>query len=135
MKRHRVKCKQQPKWLNVEIIDAVKAKDRYKSINYDEQYKIRRNKVCFLIKQQKKPQYSENLNESVNNPVSVWKSFKEIWASKYMHSWWIFSLKVDNNSIENPKRYCRSIHKYFVSAASKIKEPPLASNFDKLKEF
>ena len=52
-----------------------------------------------------------------------------------MHNCGIFSLKIDNNSIENPKRYCRSIHKYFVSVESKVKEPPLASNFDKLKEF
>ena len=44
-------------------------------------------------------------------------------------------MKVDNNSIENPKDIADQFNKYFVSVASKIKEPPLASNFDKLKEF
>ena len=44
-------------------------------------------------------------------------------------------MQVDNNSIENPKDIADQFNKYFVSVASKIKEPPLASNFDKLKEF
>ena len=135
MKQHRVKRKQQPKWLNGEIIEAIKTRDRYKSINDNEQYKIWRNKVCSLIKQSKKHHYSEILNENANNPASVWKLFKEIGASKCKDSCGIFSLKVDNNSIENPKDIADQFNKYFVSVASKIKEPPLASNFDKLKEF
>ena len=135
LKQHRVKRKQQPKWLNGEIIDAIKTRDRYKSINDNEQYKIWRNKVCSLIKQAKKHQYSEILNENANNPASVWKLFKEIGASKCKDSCGIFSLNVDNNSIENPKDIADQFNKYFVSVSSKIKEPPLASNFDKLKEF
>ena len=86
-----------------------------------------------LIKQSKKHQYSEILNENANNPASVWKLFKEIGASKCKDSCGIFLLNVDNNSIENPKDIADQFNKYFVS--SKIKEPPLASNFDKLKEF
>ena len=135
LKQHRVKRKQQPKWLNGEIIDAIKTRDRYKSINENEQYKIWRNKVCSLIKQSKKHQYSEILNENANNPASVWKLFKEIGASKCKDSCGIFSLNADNNSIENPKDIADQFNKYFVSVSSKIKEPPLASNFDKLKEF
>ena len=135
MKQHRVKRKQQPKWLNGEIIDAIKTRDRYKSISDNEQYKIWRNKVCSLIKKSKKHQYSEISNENANNPASVWKLFKEIGASKSKDSCGIFSLNVDNNSIENPKDIADQFNKYFVSVSSKIKEPPLASNFDKLKEF
>ena len=108
LKQHRVKRKQQPKWLNGEIIEAIKKRDRYKSKNDNERYKIWRNKVCSLIKQSKKHQYSEILNENANNPASVWKLFKEIGASKCKDSCGIFSLKVDNNSIENPKD-CRSV--------------------------
>ena len=78
LKQHRVKCKQQPKWLNGEIIEAIKTRDRYKSINDNEQYKIWRNKICSLIKQSKKHQYSEILNENANNPASVWKLFKKL---------------------------------------------------------
>ena len=35
-----------------------------------------------MIKQSKKHQYSEILNENANNQASVWKLFKEIGASK-----------------------------------------------------
>ena len=59
LKQHRVQRKQQPKWLNGEIIDVLKIRDRYKSINDNERYKIWRNKVCSLIKQSKKHQYSK----------------------------------------------------------------------------
>ena len=40
LKQHRVKRKQQPKWLNGEIIEAIKTRDTYRSINDNEQYKI-----------------------------------------------------------------------------------------------
>ena len=61
LKSHRVKYKQQPKWMNPEIIDAIKTRDRYKSLNNDNQYKILRNKVASLIKQSKKAQYLERV--------------------------------------------------------------------------
>ena len=35
MKEHRVKNKQQPKWLIPEIMDAMKPRDRYKALNND----------------------------------------------------------------------------------------------------
>ena len=44
-------------------------------------------------------------------------------------------MKVDNNSIKNPKDIADRVYKYRVSVSSKIKEPPYTSNFDKLKEF
>ena len=49
------------------------------------------------------PQYTKILNENANNPATVCKLFKEIGARKYKQRCGIFSLKVDNNSIENPK--------------------------------
>ena len=91
LKQHRVKRRQQPKWLTGEIIDANRTRESYKSINDNEQYKFWRNKVCNMIKQSKKQQYSEILNENAKNPASVWKLFKEIGASK--NSADIFPLK------------------------------------------
>ena len=35
-----------------------------------------------MITTSKKRQYSEIINENVNNPFSVWEHFKEIGASK-----------------------------------------------------
>ena len=60
----------------------------------------------------------------------MWKLFKEFGASKCKDNCGIYSLKVDNNSIENPNDITDQFNKYFVSVASKIKEPLLASNFD-----
>ena len=82
LKQHRVKRQHQPKWLTGEIIDAIKTRERYKCINDNEQYKCWRNKVCYMIKQSKKQQYSEILNENAKNPASVWNLFKEIAARK-----------------------------------------------------
>ena len=53
-----------------------------KSINANEIYKFWENKVCNMIKQSKKQQYSEMMNENAKNPASTWKLFKEIGASK-----------------------------------------------------
>lgn len=78
LRKHRVKRKQQPKWLTADIIEAFKTRDRFKSVNNEEQYKIWRNKVNKMIKVSKKQQYSEIINENDKNPASVWKLFKEL---------------------------------------------------------
>ena len=135
LKQHRVTHKQQPKWLTGDIIDAIKTRDRYKAINNNEQYKIWRNKVCSMIKQSKKLQYSEILNENNNNPASVWKLFKEIGASKHRDNSNISSLKIQDNIIEHPQAIVDEFNKFFVTVASKIKQPIVNSNFDKLKQF
>ena len=54
MKSQRVKHRQQPKWITPEIIEAIKTRDRHKSINNETQYRIWRNKIVMLIKQSKK---------------------------------------------------------------------------------
>ena len=82
MKQHRVKHKQQPKWLSPEILDAMKTRDRYKSINNDQQYKIWQNKVTKLIENSKKQKYKAFIEENNNKPASVWKIFKELGATK-----------------------------------------------------
>ena len=56
VKKHRVKRKQQPKWLTVDIIDAIKTRDRFKSNNNHEEYRVWRNKVNKIIK------FSKNSN-------------------------------------------------------------------------
>ena len=56
-----------------------------------------------MIKQSKKHQYSEILNENANNPASIWKLFKEIGESKRKGSADIFSLKTSDSVTENPE--------------------------------
>ena len=82
LRQHHVKRKQQPKWLTADIIDAFKTRDRLTSLNNHEQNKIWRNKVSKMITASKNRQYSEIINENVNNPSSVLEHFKEIGASK-----------------------------------------------------
>ena len=94
------------KWLTGEIIDAIRTRERCKSTNDNEQYKIWR-------KQTKKHQYSEILNENANNPASVWKLFKEIGASKRKDSADIFSLKINDNAFENPKDIANEFNIFF----------------------
>lgn len=135
LKQHRVKHKQQPKWLTGEIIDAIKTRDRYKSINDDNQYKSWRNKVCSMIKQSKKNQFSEILTENANNPASIWKLFKELGASKRKDNCNVHSLKVNDMLIDSPVDIADQFNKFFVTVASKIKEPIMTSNFDQLEQY
>ena len=135
LRQHRVKRKQQPKWLTADIIDAFKTRDRFKSLNNQEQYKIWRNKVNKMIKASKKRQYSEIINENVNNPSSVWKLFKELGASKRNIGSSIFSIRINDKTIDNPSEISSEFNKFFVSVASKIKEPVVPSNFDRLRTF
>ena len=134
LRKHRVKRKHQPKWLHVsaDIIEAFKKRDRFKSLNNQEQYKIWRNKVSKMIKVSKKRQYSKIINENVNNPASVWKLFKELGASKRNIGTSILSLKINDKTIDNPSEISSEFNKFFVSVASKIKEPILPSNFGRL---
>ena len=135
LRQHRVKRKQQPKWLTADIIDAFKTRDRFKSLNNQEQYKIWRNKVSRMIKASKKRQYSEIINENVNNPSSVWKLLKELGASKRNIGSSLFSIKINDKTIDNPSEISSEFNKFFVSVAIKIKEPVVPSNFDRLRTF
>lgn len=134
LKKHRVKHKHQPKWLTSEIIEAMKTRDHYKSLNDDVHYKIWRNRVGNLIKQSKKTQYTAILNENQNNPGSIWKLFKELRVNKKSKAP-ITSLKINSKETEDCNEIVNEFNKFFVSIASNLKEPTEHSNFDKLKTF
>ena len=57
IKQHRVKHKNQPQWLSPEILEAMKCRDRHKSLDNDDEYKVWRNKVIKMIQHAKKVQY------------------------------------------------------------------------------
>ena len=135
LKSHRVKYKQQPKWMTPDIIDAIKTRDRHKSLNNDNQYKIWRNKVTSLIKQSKKAQYSAIINENNNNPSSVWKLFKEIGIKNKNNISKISSIKIGENCVDDNFEMATHFNNFFVSIASKLKGPIKSCNFEKLKDF
>ena len=65
-----------------------------------------------MITTSKKRQYSEIINENVNNPFSVWKLFKEFGASKRNIGTSIFSLKIDDKTIVNPSEISSELNKF-----------------------
>ena len=135
LKTLRVKRKQQPKWLTPEIIEAIKTRDRYKSLNEDILYRSWRNKVVNLIKKSKKSQYSAIINENNNNPSSIWKLFKEIGINKQKSNTSISKVKINGQECEDHNKMANAFNKFFVSIASNLKEPIENSNFEKLNTF
>ena len=93
------------------------------------------NKVASLIKQSKRAQYSALINENNNNPGSVWKLFKEIGIKRKNNTSKIPSLKLGNNCIEDDFEMATQFNNFFVSVASKLKEPVEDCNFDNLRDF
>ena len=134
LKKHRVRYTQQPKWLTSDIIEAIRTRDRYKSLNDEAQYKIWRNRVVNLIKKSKKTQYRAIIDENNNNPGSIWKLFKEISINKKSNAT-ISSLKVDGKEIDDNFEIVNEFNKFFISVASNLKEPIETSSFDILKTF
>ena len=65
-----------------------------------------------MIKASKKRQYSEIINENVNNPSSVWKLFKELGANKRNIGTSIYSVKINDKMIDNPAEISSEINKF-----------------------
>ena len=79
IKQHRVKRKNQPEWMSDEILEAMKCRDRHKSIGNEDEYKTWRNKVIKLINNS---QYQRFIDNNKDNPSSIYKIFKEVGAGK-----------------------------------------------------
>lgn len=135
LRKHRVRHKQQPKWLTPDIIDAMKTRDQYRSLNNEVQYKIWRNKVLKLIKKSKKEQYRALIEENNNKPGSVWKIFKELGATKRNSQNNINSIIIDGQEISDSDNIATVFNKFFVSVAASLQEPVINPDFDRLKSF
>ena len=57
IKQHRVKRKNQPEWITSDLLDAMKTRDRHKSLGNETEYKHWRNKVTTMIRQSKQEKY------------------------------------------------------------------------------
>lgn len=76
-KQHRVKHKNQPQWMTPEILEAMKCRERHKSLNNIHEYRFWRNKVTKLISDAKKISISYSLKITKVIQVVFSKSFKE----------------------------------------------------------
>ena len=136
IKQHRVKQKNQPQWLSPEILDAMKCRDRHKSIGNEDEYKLWRNKTIKMIQKAKRVQYQTFLDNNKNNPSSIYKIFQEVGAGKGLRKQsTIGSVKVGDTFIEDSTGIANEFNDFFVNVASKLKEPVTYSNHTKLKEF
>ena len=136
IKQHRVKRKNQPEWLTPDIIDAMKTRDRHKSLQNENEYKWWRNKVNKLIKESKKNQYQTYIEKNKDKPGSIYKLFQEVGAGKGSKKPSNITSVISNGlHIEDPKEMSNTFNNFFVNIAAKIKEPVAPSNHDKLREF
>ena len=136
IKQHRVKHRTQPQWMSSEILDAIKCRDQYKSVGNEIEYKIWRNKVVKLIHNSKKSQYQTFVDNNKENQSSIYKLFQEVGAGKGLtRKSNITSVKVGETLCEDSKEIVNEFNNYFVNIASKLKEPIISTNHDKLQEF
>ena len=84
-KSRRVKHHVQPNWINPEILQAIKTRDKHKKDKNIEQYKHWRNKVKSLINQSKTDYFSETINNNHNNPRQLWKNLHDITGKRKDH--------------------------------------------------
>ena len=132
IKKHRVKRKTQPDWLTSDILDAMKTRDRHKSLDNDNNYKFWRNKVSKMIKQAKKTQYQTYIDNNKDKPGSIYKLFQEVGSRKGCRKTSISSIKNNGIHTKDPRDIANAFNNFFVNVAAKIKEPVLNQNHEKL---
>ncbi|MCU7800728.1 MAG: hypothetical protein KZQ70_11410 [gamma proteobacterium symbiont of Lucinoma myriamae] len=136
IRQHRVKHKNQPRWLTHEILDAIKVRDRHKALGLENDYKIWRNKVTHLIRQSKKEKYETYIDQNKQKPGSIYQIFQEVGAGKgQKRQTNIGLLKNGDSHIEDPHEIANTFNDFFVTVASKIKEPVINSSHEKLREY
>ena len=103
IKQHRVKHKNQPLWITPEILDAIKSRDRHKSLGNTDEYKFWRNKVTKLIKQSKRDQFQSYIDNNKGNPGSIYKIFQKVGAGKGIQGQTsIGTVQNENSHTEDP---------------------------------
>ena len=137
IKQHRVKYKNQPQWITPDILDAMKCRDRHKSLGNENEFKYWRNKVANMIRKAKQEKYQTYIETNKGKPGSIYKLFQEVGAGKDCRNQSeIGSVNTEEGSYtEDPSEIANMFNDFFVNAASKLKEPINPSNHDKLKEF
>ena len=136
IKSHRVKKKYQPEWLNPEILDCIKERNKCKLNGNISAYKDLRNKVKILIETAKKKTYESKIEEGKSDPRTIWKLFKEFGVKdKGNDGVQNFGLKCENDLITNESELTEMFNNYFVNVASKLKEPIVNSDFGRLTNF
>ena len=117
-KQKRVKRPKQPKWINDEILSAMKTRDRFKNTKNSSQYALWRNKVKTLIRNAKTRLYSESINTN-SNPRHLWKNLNDM-TGKSTQSCTDFINDEDGSPILDPKVCANTFNNFFTSIHTKF---------------
>lgn len=135
LKTHRIKKDHQPGWISPEILEAIKQRDKLKSVGNQTEYRVWRNKVHKMILQAKQAHYKKVLDENQNNPKAIWKVFTGFGAGKCKRKAEILSLNHEGIYTDNPKDISDIFNNFFVQIAETLKEPGTSSDHMELKHF
>ena len=113
-KSRRVKHHVQPNWINPQILQAIKTRDKHKKDKNIEQYKHWRNKVKSLINQSKTDYFSETINNNHNNPRQLWKNLHDITGKRKDHQT-AFINDDSGNTIFDPEITVNTFNRFFTS--------------------
>ena len=134
-KKKRVKRSKQPNWMNNDISNAIKTRDRYKLQNSD-QYRFWRNKTKSLIHKSKINYYTETINNNHNNPKQLWQNLHDITGKSMKQS---TNFIDDDNGIPilDPEAIANRFNNHFTSVHEKLHKGQNNGEFntDRLKEF
>ena len=115
LKSHRIKRKYQPDWLNPDILECIKERDKCKLNGKIEEYRTLRNKVSAMINLAKKETYQTKVEEGKDDPRSIWKLFKQLGMSKKGNAKVDnFEIKVSNDLISDNQEIANVFNEYFV---------------------
>ena len=135
IKTHRIKNDIQPDWINPDILDKMKQRDKLKKQCRFEEYKILRNEISKGIQEAKQSTYESKIEEGKDDPKSIWKIFKEFGAScKKGEGNDCLQIKAGDSVISNDFDLAENFNDYFINVASNLKEPIEQSPFNELKE-
>ena len=112
-KSRRVKHEVQPSWINPDISQAIKTRDKYKKDKNTEQYKIWQNKVISLINHSKTDYFSETINNYYNNPRQLWRNLHDI-TGKRKDQQTAFINDEFGNTILDPEITANTFIKYSI---------------------
>ncbi|MCU7801396.1 MAG: hypothetical protein KZQ70_15025, partial [gamma proteobacterium symbiont of Lucinoma myriamae] len=113
-KCRRVKRSVQPNWMNSEILDAIKTRDKHHRDKNTEQYRLWRNKVKNLIQRSKTEFYSETINNNHNNPKQLWQNLHDITGKSKDHQT-SFINDDEGNPILDPETAANTFNDFFTS--------------------
>ena len=115
IKQHRVKHKNQPGWISPEILDAIKTRDRHRSLGNTDDYKFWRNKVISLIKRAKRDQYQSLIENNKGKSGSIYKIFQEVCAGKGLRKQSTMgSIKSEDSQTEDPNEIANACNEFFL---------------------